>query len=437
MRCVLKFVLMLLLVTLGATAVPRVVLAQEITCTADVVVQSGDTLSSIAGRFYGNAQAYNCIFDATNARANSDPSYAKLANVNVISVGWKLCIPGPIDAPSNTQSEQAAQPVAVVTAPAPTPTLIPAPIQPDLELPLEEMHPLMIEFIRQQAYPGSEITIEQRLDPGVNYSRYVASYHSEGHKIFALLTVPNGITPVTGWPTIVFNHGYIPPEIYRTTERYVAYQDAFARNGYITFKSDYRGHGFSEGESASGSGSSAYTIDVLNALASLKAYPGVDPDRIGMWGHSMGGSITLRAMVVSNDIKVGVIWAGTVGTMEQLFERWERRARERPPSPERARRGRWRQELLETYGTLEENPEFWASISPNTYVADLSGPILLQHATGDATVPVVFSQMLDKQIQAVGGDVEYIEYQGDNHNISANLTSALSSAVAYFDRYLK
>jgi len=29
-----------------------------------------------------------------------------------------------------------------------------------------------------------------------------------------------------------------------------------------------------------------------------------------MWGHSMGGEITLRAMVVSRDINAGVIWAG-------------------------------------------------------------------------------------------------------------------------------
>lgn len=449
MQSVIKSVLVLSLAVLSTVGTPSDLFAQGDDCTTDVIVQSGDTLSSIAGRVYGNSQAYNQIFDATNTRASSDSTYATLADVNVLNVGWKLCIPGVVSETStalgNSDTQASAAAASVVAAPTPeptpTPTLVPssitAPEQPTLDLSLEEMHPLMIEYMRQQSYPGSEITIEEQLDPGVNYSRYVASYLSEGNKIFALLTVPNGVAPETGWPLIVFNHGYIPPEVYRTTERYVAYQDAFARSGYITFKSDYRGHGFSEGESASGSGSSAYAIDVLNALASLKAYPGVDPDRIGMWGHSMGGAITLRAMVVADDIKAGVIWAGTVGSMEQMFERWERRERENPPSAERSERRRWRQELLEEYGTLEENPEFWASISPNTYVADLSGPILLQHATGDATVPVAYSQVLNQQILSVDGDVVYIEYQGDDHNISVNLASALSSAVDYFDRYLK
>lgn len=438
MQSISHVLFVLVILSLGWLVTPKVAVAQELACEADVVVQSGDTLSSIAGRLYGNTQAYSSIFAATNRMADNDATYATIANTNVLRVGWKLCIPGPLSESPTPNTTPATQPTAESTVPVQPTASIPAPIQPVVDLPLDEMDPLMIEYLRQQSYPGSEITIEQQLAPGVNYNRYVASYRSAGNKIFALLTVPTstGTAPASGWPTIIFNHGYIPPEIYRTTERYVAYQDAFARSGYITFKSDYRGHGFSEGESASGSGSPAYTIDVLNALASLKAYPGVDPERIGMWGHSMGGAITLRAMVITDEIKVGVIWAGTVGTMEQLFERWERRTRENP-SPEHSQRGRWRRELLETYGTLAENPEFWASISPNTYVADLAGPLLLQHATGDETVPVAFSQILYQQILAVEGEVEYIEYQGDDHNIAANLTSALSSAVAYFDRYLK
>ena len=114
----------------------------------------------------------------------------------------------------------------------------------------EERHPFSIEYMRQQTYPGSELVVEQTLPaspaggpPGSNYDRFLVSYKSDGLKIYALLTVPQG-TPSTssGWPVVIFNHGYIPPAEYRTTERYVAYVDAFAKNGYIVFKPDYRGH---------------------------------------------------------------------------------------------------------------------------------------------------------------------------------------------------
>ena len=326
-------------------------------------------------------------------------------------------------------------PAATPTAPTlPTPSL--APTATPSPTPL---HPLMIEAMRQQIYPGSEITIEQTLEPGANYGRYVASYLSEGNKIYALLTVPWGETPASGWPVIIFNHGYIPPDEYRTTERYVDYVDAFARSGYIVFRSDYRGHGSSEGDAEGGYGSPAYTIDILNAVAAVKTYPAADSDRIGMWGHSMGGHITLRTMVVSDDIKAGVIWAGVVASYPDLFERWRRGSGDGPtntPDPTRMSRG-WRGRFYETYGSPADNPSFWAAVSPNTYVGDLSGPIQLHHATGDTSVPYEFSESLYAQIQAVGIPAELFIYEGDNHNIATNFYTAMQRSIQFFDAHVK
>ncbi len=322
------------------------------------------------------------------------------------------------------------------TADPPTPTATLAPPMPTAT-PLPP-NPLQIDYLRQLDYPGSDITIEQTLAPGSNYIRYIASYRSEGLKIYALLTVPRGTKPATGWPVIIFNHGYIPPAQYRTTERYVAYQDAFARAGYITFKSDYRGHGNSEGEATGGYGSPAYTIDVLNALSSLKKYPDADPKRIGMWGHSMGGQVTLRAMVISKDIKAGVIWSGVVASYPDLFSSWHRHDSGTPfPTSVYSRRSSWRNELVRLYGSPEDNPAFWASISPNSYLADLSGPLQLDATPTDEEVPYQFSEMLDQQIKAAGKTVEFYTYPNDDHNLSAHLTLALQRSVQFFDQYVK
>jgi dipeptidyl aminopeptidase/acylaminoacyl peptidase len=296
-------------------------------------------------------------------------------------------------------------------------------------------NPLAIEYMRQQSYPGSDLVIEQKLQAGANYQRYIASYLSEGLKQYGLLTVPNGTPPATGWPAIVFNHGYIPPEQYRTTERYVAYVDGFARNGYVVFRPDYRGHDKSEGNATGGYGSPDYTIDVLNALASVKRYEAVDPNRIGMWGHSMGGHITLRSMVTTQDVKAGVIWAGVVASYPDLMSRWRRPV---PTSvPTRARR--WRDDFVAQYGSPETNPAFWASISPSSYLADLSGPLQLHHGTADESVPTEFSQTLYQQAQAAGlpVPVEYYEYPGDNHNLSKSFNTAMQRSVAFFDKYVK
>jgi dipeptidyl aminopeptidase/acylaminoacyl peptidase len=301
----------------------------------------------------------------------------------------------------------------------------------------------MIESLRAGSYPGSEVTIEETLTPGTNYDRYLASYQSEGLKIYALLTVPQGEAPEDGWPVIIFNHGYIPPDQYRTTERYIAYTDAFSRNGYILFRPDYRGHGNSEGEATGAYGSPAYTIDVLNAVASMQAYAGANPERIGMWGHSMGGHITLQVMVVSSDVKAGVIWAGLMGSQQDLLEkwwwpRWGYVDGTPPPDTEPGNeQERWMQELETTYGTFDENPEFWESIDSTAYLDAISGPIQLHHGTADATVDVEFSEILFEQLQTEGKTVELYLYDGDDHNISSSFSTAAARSVEFFDRYLK
>lgn len=295
-------------------------------------------------------------------------------------------------------------------------------------------HPLSIERMRADKYPGSEIVIEEELTPGSNYSRYYVSYLSEGLKIYGLLTVPDGEIPETGWPVIVFNHGYIPPEVYKTTERYIAYVDQIARSGYIVFRTDYRGHDRSEGESRGAYSTPDYTIDVLNAVASIKRYPAADPERIGMWGHSMGGYITLRSMVVSEDIKAGVIWAGVVVSYPDLLTKWRRGENAVVPTP---RPTSWRTTLFDEYGSFDENPEFWAAISSNSYLADISGPIQLHHGTADKDVPLEFSEILFYELLEADQYVEFYKYEDDNHNISKYFSQAMTRTIEFFDRYLK
>ena len=299
--------------------------------------------------------------------------------------------------------------------------------------------PLAIESMRQKDYPGSELVIEQTLNDGSNYHQYIASYQSEGLKIYGLLTVPIGEKPKDGWPVVIFNHGYIPPLQYKTAERYVAYIDAFARNNYIVFKSDYRGHANSEGNPEGAYYSPAYAIDVLNALSSLKKYKDADSTRIGMWGHSLGGNITLRSLVVRpSDIKAAVIWGGVVGTYDNLLNNWRRRVPFTLSPSEQAVRNNSRASMIEKYGSPSANPKLWNSIDPNYYLLDITAAVQLHAGADDEEVPSAFSRGLFDRLKKLNKTVEFYSYPGGDHNISdPNFSVAIKRSVDFFDKYLK
>ena len=335
-------------------------------------------------------------------------------------------IPSSTISPSATPSPSSTPTRTTTASPTVTPTSTPT------------LFPMSILAERVMTYPGSAITIDETLEPGANYYRYYAWYESQGLKIYGLLTVPFGEKPANGWPVIVFNHGYIDPKVYRTTERYIAYVDQLARHGYIVYKIDYRGHDRSEGQATGAYGDPGYTADVLNAVSSLKAFPLADPQRIGMWGHSMGGFLTLRAMVISQDIKVGVIWSGVVGSYPDMICCWHHPALAVPTStPNPNFRSGWRTQWQNLFGTPEENPGFWAGISANSYLNELSGPIQLHHDVGDSELPVKFSQDLYQEILAAGKTAEYYEYPGDDHNLANYFNLAMQRTIEFFDQYLK
>ena len=163
-----------------------------------------------------------------------------------------------------------------------------------------------------------------------------------------------------------------------------------------------------------------------------------------MWGHSMGGYITLRAMVISHDIKAGVIWSGVVGSYADLVSHWHNRPASGPTrTPDAAStelppgRGGGFRSLADLFGSPEANPDFWNSISATSYLADLSGPLQLHHDTGDTEVPFQFSQTLYDEAIAAGQTAELYAYPGDDHNLANSFTLAMTRTIAFFDKYLK
>ncbi len=249
----------------------------------------------------------------------------------------------------------------------------------------------LIENSGQREFKGGEIKIEETRSKESNFTPYIISYLSDGLKIYAAMNVPNGDGP---FPVILLNHGYYNTQTFQSGDGTSRMATILANNGYLTLASDYRGHGKSEGQG--GGHQPEYAIDVLNLFASVKNIEKADANRVGMWGHSMGGETSLRAIESVNAIKALVLWAPTLGG-----------------------------------GRSSDN-----SIMEN--LSKINTPISLHQGLSDTEVDPQTSIVLADALKKAGKQLEYFEYEGQDHNFQ-NLGWDLISkrTLDFFDKFLK
>lgn len=303
--------------------------------------------------------------------------------------------------------------------------------------PFQEM---TVPYLRTQEFESQIIDQELRSE-NANYSSYLASYDSDGLKIYGQLTIPKETTarskPEEGWPAIVFIHGYIPPTTYRTFGNYEAYVDYLARNGFVVFKIDLRGHDQSEGEAGGGYYAGDYIIDTLHAYSALQSTEVVNPEAIGLWGHSMAGNVSLRTAVAKQDIPAIVIWAGAVYTYEDMREFGIDDNSYRPPSTT-SQRSQRRQQLRDTHGDFDPQSDFWKQVVPTNYLNGMSTAVHLHHAVNDDVVSIEYSRNLAKILQDAGIEHELYEYQSGGHNINgASFNTAMQRTVEFYREKLR
>lgn len=290
---------------------------------------------------------------------------------------------------------------------------------------------ITIPYLRNKEYFSSLGEI-QKISENSDYISYLTSYGSDGLRVNGLLTVPKAKMPDEGWPAVVFVHGYIPPDLYRTTQKYVPYVDYLAKNGFVVFKIDLRGHGDSQGEAGGAYYSSDYVVDTLNAYSALENADFVNPSGIGLWGHSMAGNVLVRSVAVQKDIPAVVIWAGAGYTYRDLLEYRLGDASYRPP-PTDTERARKRKLLMDTYGSFEDSSWFWKLVPGTNYLEGVTTAFQLHHAVDDVVVSFEYSRNLEQILKSKGLKNEFYEYNSGGHNIDGPVFSqAMSRTVEFF-----
>jgi dipeptidyl aminopeptidase/acylaminoacyl peptidase len=160
-------------------------------------------------------------------------------------------------------------------------------------------------------------------------------------------------------------------------------------------------------------------LDVASGADYLKTLPYVDPDRIGVWGLSYGGFLTLQAVTVTptlfrcaiNVAGVGDWAGGSTGAS-------------------------W---LVARMSTPVENPDGFYRSAPVHQMEKLVRPLLIMHGTNDVNVGIRESLVLIDRLEKLGKNFDMAFYPGEIHFFRREhvLNDAWRRAEEFFDRHLK
>jgi dipeptidyl-peptidase 4 len=151
--------------------------------------------------------------------------------------------------------------------------------------------------------------------------------------------------------------------------------------------------------------------------AALAAWPYADRDRVGVWGWSGGGSMTLNAMFRHPDLyKTGISVAAV--PVQRLYDSI----------------------YQERYmGLPKDNEEGYRNGSPIAFARQLQGNLLIVHGTGDDNVHYQGFEMLVNELVAAGKRFDMMSYPNRTHTVSEGAGTTLhlySLLTRYLDEHL-
>ncbi len=341
-----------------------------------------------------------------------------------------------LQAASEGMTPTPSPPLEPTHTPTRPPTLTPTP---------HPIFPFTIPGLRDREYLGGQISIRSVLEENGAFSVNYIEYPSDTLRITGLMHVPTGAGP---FPVVILIHGYYERGNYFAGAGTWQAAESFARQGYLAIAPDLR----SWGESDSGLSlfHTGLVADVLNLIASLDALPQADSDKVGLWGHSMGGGIAMKVLAAADHpVKAAVLYAPNSADDADLIARWgpgclpgESEAAGDRCNPAEVIPADTPQGLVEAYLEYARDTEALQQVASIYHLEAITTPVQIHIGTADGQflgeTPPHWSQKLADALQAAGKEVEYYTYPGQGHSFTGKSWIEFQSrAVEFFNNHLK
>jgi dipeptidyl-peptidase-4 len=242
---------------------------------------------------------------------------------------------------------------------------------------------------------------------------------ADGQLLQYRLFKPAHFDPGKRYPAIVDVYG--GPGVQRVIDAWTgsSFTQILTRAGYVVFQLDNRGSAFRGTAFQAPIHGKLGEIEVQDQVRGAKwlaAQPFVDPARLGVWGWSYGGYMTLMLMFKAPDVfRVGI--SGAPVTDWSLYDtHYTERYLDRP----------------------SDNQAGYESSSVLPYAAALRGKLLVIHGMSDDNVLFLHSTKLFRKLQDLEKPFDVMVYPGAKHGLIRQHDGrhAYATMLRFFDANL-
>lgn len=351
-------------------------------------------------------------------------------------------------APARPVSTPRPRTAAPVPSPVPTPTLTYR----------QAIFPYTVEGLRQRGYQSGSVTVVGLIEETKDFASYLIEYPSDGLNIRGVMQIPARGEPP--WPVIVMNHGWFSRSVFRSGDGTARAAEYLNTRGYLTIAPDYRSWGTSDvGPSLFYSG---LAIDVVNLLLAIPSIPQADAARVGLWGHSMGGAVTMKALTIVGEnpsmgagpahplVRAAVLYSTVSADQADALTRWgpgcfgdilagESRM---DCNSSDALLSDLPAEVLAAYSRAAGDPDMLKLVSPINYLEYVTVPVQINYGAWDGEelsgTPPEWSVKLAQAFLDAGKPVKLIAYEEQRHSfVNEAWYRFMENAAKFFDQYVK
>ena len=258
---------------------------------------------------------------------------------------------------------------------------------------------------------------------GYNYELFTVTTKS-GISVDGWMTKPYNFDPAKKYPVLFYV--YNEPASTTVNDKFDGffglYHRAIADLGFVVVSVDGRGTPAPKGREwrksiyqKIGVISSEDQAGALEALLSQHNY--LDANKVGIWGWSGGGSMTLNMLFRYPKMYHFGISVAPVTDLRFYDSIYEERY----------------------MGLPQQNPEAYKLCSPVTFADKLEGRLFLIHGTGDDNVHFQNAEYLVDKLVAAGKQFRYMPYPNRSHGISEGKGTTMhlfKSMIAFFEEEL-